>query len=122
MARNVIIGQRVEGSKIQAAKQLRRNMTPAEGLLWRKLRQNSINGLHFRRQQVIAGFIVDFYCHAAGLVVEVDGPVHKQQRENDQARDAILSGMGLHILRISNDEITADLTDVLRKILALCGT
>ena len=50
-------------------------MTPAEKILWQELRANKL-GVHFRRQQAIAGFIVDFYCHKAGLVVEVDGDIH----------------------------------------------
>ena len=57
-------------------------MTPAEKILWNELRANKL-GVHFRRQQVIAGFIVDFYCHKAGLVVEVDGDIHDLQKEED---------------------------------------
>lgn len=93
-ARNVVIGQKIDSAKVRLAKQLRRNMTPAERLLWQALRRNSVGGLHFRRQQVIAGFVVDFYCHSLGLVVELDGSVHEQQKENDAARDAILAGLG----------------------------
>jgi very-short-patch-repair endonuclease len=117
-ARNVVIGQKIDSAKVRLAKQLRRNMTPAERLLWQALRRNSVGGLHFRRQQVIAGFVVDFYCHSLGLVVELDGSVHEQQKENDTARDAILTGLGLRVLRISNDEVTGDLDGVLRKIVA----
>ncbi len=57
-------------------------MTPAEKILWEELRANKL-GVHFRRQQVIQGFIVDFYCHQAGLVVEVDGDVHDLHKEED---------------------------------------
>ena len=58
--------------------------TPAEKTqsVWQELRENKL-GVHFRRQQVIAGFIVDFYCHKAGLVVEVDGDIHDLQQEED---------------------------------------
>jgi very-short-patch-repair endonuclease len=70
--KNIIPGQKVTKEKLQRAKELRREMTPAEKLLWNELRANKL-GVHFRRQQVIAGFIVDFYCHKVGLVVEVDG-------------------------------------------------
>src|SRR5437868_6953197 len=66
---NVIVGQRVEESKVARAKELRREMTPAEKAVWQRLRRNQLGGLHFRRQQVLYGFIADFYCHAAGLVV-----------------------------------------------------
>jgi very-short-patch-repair endonuclease len=55
-------------------------MTPAERILWQELRGNKL-GAHFRRQQIIAGFIVDFYCHKVALVIEVDGDVHDLQKE-----------------------------------------
>ncbi len=97
-------------------------MTPAERLLWQALRRNAANGLHFRRQQVIAGFIADFYCHAAALIVEVDGSVHETQTESDAERDAILSSLDLRVLRISNDELMSDLPGVVRKITAFAET
>ncbi len=61
-------------------------MTPPKILrsIWQELRGNKL-GVHFRRQQVIAGFIVDFYCHKAALVVEVDGDIHDLQQEEDAA-------------------------------------
>ena len=51
------------------------HMTPEEKILWGCLRGNKLNGLHFRRQQVIAGYIVDFYCHSVRLVIEIDGKI-----------------------------------------------
>jgi very-short-patch-repair endonuclease len=68
----IIPGQTVTKEKLERSRQLRREMTPAEKILWQELRGNKL-GVHFRRQQVIAGFIVDFYCHKAGLVIELDG-------------------------------------------------
>ncbi len=68
-------------------------MTPAEKFLWQELRGNKL-GVHFRRQQVIAGFIVDFYCHKAGLVLEVDGDIHDLQQEEDTRREKVLREMG----------------------------
>ena len=62
----------------------RRDLTLAEKILWQELRGNKL-GVHFRRQQVIAGFIVDFYCHMAALVLEVDGDIHDLQQEEDTA-------------------------------------
>ena len=115
-ARNVVVGQRVTEAKATRARQFRREMTPAERVLWRALRGNQRGGLHFRRQQVIDGLIVDFYCHAAGLVVEVDGPVHADQREYDAARDAVLAGRGLRILRVTNADVLHRLEDVLARI------
>jgi len=71
--KNIIPGQRVTKEKQQRARELRCEMTPAEKLLWQEVRAKKL-GVRFRRQQVIAGFIVDFYCHKSALVVEVDGP------------------------------------------------
>ncbi len=89
-------------------------------MLWSHLRTNKLGGLHFRRQQVIDGFIVDFYCHAAGLVVELDGGIHERQRDYDAARDQVLRRRGLRILRITNAEISENLTAVLERIAVLC--
>ncbi len=58
------------------ARRMRRAITAAEARLWERLRNNQLAGLHFRRQQIIDGFIADFYCRAARLVVECDGAVH----------------------------------------------
>ncbi len=74
---NIVIGQKVSPSKVERTKEFRRQMTPEEKILWQRLRANRLNGLHFRRQQIIDGFIVDFYCHSAGVVVEVDGEIHQ---------------------------------------------
>jgi len=119
-ARNIVIGQKVDAAKVQRAKELRRQMTEEERILWQHLRANRLDGFHFRRQQIIDGFIVDFYCHAAGLVVEVDGGIHQQQAEYDAARDEILSARGLCILRISNEEVKRDLSGVLARIADAC--
>jgi very-short-patch-repair endonuclease len=66
--------QAVSSAKVELAKRLRRTMTFEERTLWRVIRNNALAGLHFRRQQVIEGFIVDFYCACARLVIEVDAP------------------------------------------------
>jgi very-short-patch-repair endonuclease len=86
----IVRGQYINPSKLEKAKELRRDMTEAEKVLWEKLRGNQLNGLHFRRQQVIAGYITDFYCHSARLIVEVDGSIHDGQIEEDQYRESVL--------------------------------
>jgi len=91
-------------------------MTAEEGIMWKCLRANRLHGFQFRRQQVIDGFIVDFYCHAAGLVVEVDGEVHQGQAEYDGERDRVLAARGLNILRIRNEDVKRNLVDVLDRI------
>jgi very-short-patch-repair endonuclease len=118
--RNIVIGQNVDRAKVQRAKELRRQMTGEERILWQQLRTNRLEGFHFRRQQVIDGFIVDFYCHTAGLVVEVDGGVHEGQAEYDEERDRLLSARGLRVLRVKNREVREDLPDVLARIVAAC--
>jgi very-short-patch-repair endonuclease len=95
-------------------------MTPEEAMLWERLRANRLQGFHFRRQQVIAGFIVDFYCHSTGLVIEVDGSVHDQRVEYDLDRSRILEGFGLRVLRFKNQEIREDIDAVLARVVAAC--
>jgi very-short-patch-repair endonuclease len=95
-------------------------MTPEEKLLWQRLRANRLQGLHFRRQQIIDGFIVDFYCHAADLVIELDGPAHQRRTDYDAERDRVISARGLRVLRIANSEITHDLEGVLARVVAVC--
>lgn len=100
---------------------MRREMTDAERMLWDHLRGGQLLGLRFRRQQVLAGFIVDCYCHAARLVVEVDGGVHANQADYDSERDKALAHMGLRVMRFSNDDALTRLPDVLAKIAACCA-
>jgi len=117
---NIVIGQKVSPEKVARAEELRQDMTPAEKILWGQLRTNRLDGLHFRRQQVIAGFIVDFYCHAAGLAVELDGPVHANQVEYDLERDRVLKEIGVRVLRFRNEEVLENLEAVLTAIREAC--
>lgn len=113
--KNIIPGQRVTKAKLERAKELRREMTPAEKLLWKELRANKL-GVHFRRQQIIAGFIVDFYCHKSALVVEVDGDIHDLQQEEDARRVKVLREMGLRIVRFRNEDVIKDMPSVVGSI------
>jgi very-short-patch-repair endonuclease len=115
----IIPGQNIDPALLEAAKQLRKNMTPQEKVLWGHLRANRLGGLHFRRQQIIDGYIVDFFCHKAGLVVEVDGPIHLKQKDYDRERDEQFNSRGLRVVHIKNDEIDQNLEGVLRKIRAV---
>ena len=106
-------------------------MTPAEKILWQELRANkleSISGgnrshLHLRAGASVAGFIVDFYCHKAGLVIEVDGDIHDLQQEEDARQEKVLREMGLMIVRFGNDEVMRDAarSAVVGKIRELIG-
>jgi very-short-patch-repair endonuclease len=112
----IVTRQFVEPVKQQRSKEMRQRPTLAERRLWRVLRKGQVSGYRFRRQQVISGFIVDFYCHALRLVIEVDGPVHDDSIRADRERDDVLCGLGLRVLRFSNDAISNDLARVLAEI------
>jgi very-short-patch-repair endonuclease len=104
--------------KRDAARHMRGGPTPAERVLWMRLRGNAVGGLHFRRQQVIDGYIVDFYCHAVGLVIELDGSVHETQAEYDVLRQQAIERRGLLVMRFANERVLDDIEGVLAEILA----
>jgi len=118
---HIITGQKVSDTKVELMRELRREMTPEEKLLWARVRGNRLVGLHFRRQQLIHGFVADFYCHAAGVVVEVDGGVHDDQVEYDAARDLAFTTLGLLVMRFRNEEVTGEMDTVLHKIATTCA-
>ena len=95
---------------------MRRNPTPSEERLWRRLRDRRLLGLKFRRQHAIDRFIVDFYCAEARLIVEVDGPVHERSVQADAVRQDVLDSRGWRVLRFTNSEVDNSLMDVLRRI------
>ncbi len=94
------------------ARQMRRQQTKAEELLWGMLRKRRRLGYKFRRQYSIERFIVDFYCADARLVVEVDGEVHKYTEEHDAVRQEYLESLGLQVLRFTNDQVFDNLRGV----------
>ncbi len=98
------------------AKDLRRRMTPAEAILWQELRRNQLDGLGFRRQHPVGPFVLDFYCAACKLAVEVDGAVHDEQREQDTCRTEHLAAYGYRLLRFRNEEVLTNLPSVLARI------
>ena len=107
--KRIVRGARVPPQKAEQARVQRRRQTQEERVLWNRLRGDRLNGLHFRRQQVIRGFIVDFYCSQAALVVEVDGPGHQSTQDYDREREEVLLGLGLRVIRLTNREIRGDL-------------
>ena len=123
MPRNIVIGQTVTSEKVRRAKELRSEQTEAEDVLWQALRGNRLDGVHFRRQQIIRGLIVDLYCNKAGWVIEVDGPVHQKLAEQDAERDNVLRAVGLRVIRFSGQQVSEDLPSVLQIIrTALAGS
>ncbi|OGS52662.1 MAG: hypothetical protein A3J79_11825 [Elusimicrobia bacterium RIFOXYB2_FULL_62_6] len=99
-------------------RQLRKNMTDAEKLLWSKLRAKQLKKCQFYRQKVIGNYIVDFYCPKANLVIELDGGQHytEEGRANDKTRDEYMSSVGLKVLRFSDTEALTETEGVLMKI------
>ncbi len=100
-----------------AAKHLRTNMTPAERKLWQALRGNQVAGLKFRVQHPVGRFILDFYCPACKLVIEVDGDAHDETVEYDRVREEHLQKYGYQVIRFRNGEVLNDLTSVLNRVL-----
>jgi very-short-patch-repair endonuclease len=101
---------------LETARLLRKSMTFSESILWEKLKGKQSLGLRFRRQHPIDMFIVDFYCHAARLVIEVDGEIHMDQIEYDDGREADIEKYNIKIIRFTNDEVNNNIEVVLQKI------
>ncbi len=99
-----------------AARKLRQNMTPAEKRLWSALRNKQLEGLRFRRQHPVDNFILDFYCPSYKLVIEVDGEIHSDRTDYDDARTDQLAEYGYTVLRFSNERVMNDLPQVLAEI------
>ncbi|HLZ68796.1 MAG TPA: endonuclease domain-containing protein [Dehalococcoidia bacterium] len=91
----------------EAARTFRQQPTPAEALLWERLRDRRLGGLKFRRQHAVLGFVLDFYCPERRLAIEVDGAVHAapEQRARDAERSKQLAAAGVRVLRLDNAEV-----------------
>jgi very-short-patch-repair endonuclease len=98
---------------------MRREPTPGERRVWEALRQRRCVGLKFRRQAIIGGFIVDFYCPELRLIIEVDGAIHDPQeaQASDRGREQLLAAEGLRVIRIREEE--ANRTTIQRVLLEL---
>ena len=97
----------------ELAKQLRKNSTLAEVLLWRKLKGKQMLGYDFHRQKPIENYIVDFFCPRLNLVIEIDGQSHDFKSKMDAKRQNDLENMGLDVLRFSEGEVRHKMNDVL---------
>jgi very-short-patch-repair endonuclease len=97
---------------------LRTCMTDAEQALWQKVRRKQIQGAQFYRQKPLLSFIVDFYCPAAKLVIELDGSQHfeAEHQPKDEARDTALANIGLKVLRFDNRQVLLEMDAVLAVI------
>src|SRR3989344_7206613 len=103
---------------VSRARELRKETTEAEKLFWDKILKNKkLSNLKFTRQKPIDHFIVDFYCAQLLLAIEIDGEVHKFQKERDKERDNILEQkFGLKVVRYKNEEILTDLNAVVKDL------
>ena len=101
---------------VELARELRGESQPSEALLWAALRNRKLAGHKFRRQQPIGAFIVDFYCDDAALIIEVDGPIHRQQVAADRERQQILESLGLRVLRIPVEQVEQNIQGVIARI------
>ena len=106
----------------QASRDLRKNMTEAEQLLWSRLRSKQLLGLQFYRQKPLLNYIVDFYCPAANVVIECDGSQHftEDGLEADRIRDEALAQLGLKVLRFDNGQVMGQIDDVVDLVDRYC--
>lgn len=113
---------KIEPQLLEFAKSMRHSATDAENLMWQLLRAKRFMNLKFRRQHVIASFIVDFYCHEIGLVIELDGSQHGTDDglEYDAERTKFLESLGLRVVRYWNNEVLLETDDVLDDLWKVC--
>lgn len=110
------------------ARNLRKNQTEAEWIIWNLVRNRELHGYKFTRQFVIEYkidspashfFIVDFYCHEKKLIIEIDGEYHKYQLTADKEREDIIRAYGFRIIRFENNEVLNDIDNVTGKLFEL---
>ena len=103
---------------VARARKLRIEQTNAEQLLWRLLRNRQFGGLKFRRQYPMAPYVLDFYCHAARLAIEVDGAQHSEpdKERRDAERTTYLGRQGITVIRFWNHEVLQETEAVLEQL------
>ncbi|HVW13149.1 MAG TPA: endonuclease domain-containing protein [Mucilaginibacter sp.] len=106
-------------SKLKAlAKNLRKNMTFGEVLLWNELKRNKLWGFDFDRQRCIDNYIIDFYCKDLMLAIEIDGLSHGNEEAfvKDEVREKNLKSFGITVIRFAESEVKYDMANVIRAI------
>ena len=98
------------------ARTLRNNATPAEKLLWRHLSGRQLAGFKFSRQMPVAGYVADFMCREARLIVELDGGQHAWQSDRDEGRTKAIEAEGFRVIRFWNNDVLARTEGVLLEI------
>ncbi|HBX55492.1 endonuclease domain-containing protein [Pseudomonas sp. UBA2684] len=111
--------QRPTTEQRKFAKQLRRDQTNCEKLLWQCLRNRQLGSFKFRRQYPLPPYVLDFYCAELGLAVELDGGQHfsDQALHRDAERSRYLGGHGIRVIRFSNREVLLQMPELLAEIL-----
>ena len=106
----------------ERARDLRKNPTEAEGLLWQNLRRRQLGGFRFGRQHAIGPYIVDFYCFEERVAIEVDGGQHSGQAAYDAGRTSFLESEGLRVLRFWNNQVLGEVEAVKHMILEVLAS
>ena len=114
---------KMDAQLLEFAKVMRSNATDAESLMWQLLRNKRFMNLKFRRQHVIAPYIVDFYCHELGLVIELDGSQHGTDDavEYDAERTKFLEALGFKVVRYWNHDVLGNTEVVLEGLWQVCA-
>lgn len=102
----VVRKQKINPEKLEIAREFRKNPTESEDAVWQMLRNRQIKNLKWRRQQVIDGFVADFYCAELNVVLEIDGLVHDNEevKENDEYRTSVFESKGIKTYRLKNED------------------
>lgn len=116
----IIRNQKINPKKLELARQFRKNPTDSEDAVWQMLRNRQIKNLKWRRQQVIDGFITDFYCAELNVVLEIDGSIHESEevKEYDEYRTSVFESRGIKVFRLKNENCDKrHLTELIEQIL-----
>jgi len=120
---HLVRNQNIKRDKLELAKQFRKEATLSENIVWQLIRNRKIHNLKWRRQQIIEGFVADFYCSDLNVVLEIDGEVHDNDsaREYDQLRTEIFESLGITTYRLKNEDcdeehITKLITDIINSL------
>jgi very-short-patch-repair endonuclease len=107
--------------KKRFARTLRKEQTNSEKIVWELIRDRKFMNLKFRRQHVIEGFILDFYCHEIKLGIEIDGGIHNKRKDYDRMRQTIIESEGISVIRVSNRQISNRKRSILEMIKKAIG-
>lgn len=104
--------------KVSLAREFRKNPTKSEKILWNALRNRQFLNLKFRRQYLVDGYLIDFYCHELKLAIEIDGGVHlnKKRREYDRERQNIIEQYKIRFFRVNSKEVELDINRMLKEL------